>query len=365
MNITLIIVLAIAIAAYAFMSQPQFGKLPTGERLALIEQAPNYRDGAFQNQSHTPDLTEGTSYWAVIKEFLFEKKANLSPVDSIPSVKTDLLGLLPDQDVLVWFGHSSYFMQIDGMKLLVDPVLSGSASPLPFGTKAFPGTDIYSVDDLPEIDVLFLSHDHWDHLDYKTIKALKPKVKLVICGLGVGAHFEHWGYDPAVLVEKNWNEQIDLGDGFTVHTLPARHFSGRGLKRNKSLWLSFVLQTPGKQIFIGGDSGYDSHFAEIGRQFGPFDLAIIENGQYDSKWRYIHLLPEEFMKAAKELNIKTILPVHSGKFVLGNHPWNEPLELVTQNAEAAGMKTITPMIGEAVNLNDPEQRFSKWWRAVK
>ncbi len=365
MTITLITVFAIAIAAFAFLNQAKFGKLPTGERLARIEQAPNYKNGTFQNLSHTPDLTEGVSYWAVIKEFLFEKKPDLSPGDSIPSVKTDLLALSSEQDVLVWFGHSSYFMQIDGMKFLVDPVLSGSASPLPFGTKSFPGTDIYAVDDLPEIDVLFISHDHWDHLDYETIKAFKPKVKQVICGLGVGAHFEHWGYNPDVIIEKNWNEQVDLGKGFTVHILPARHFSGRGLSRNKSLWLSLALQTPTMNIFIGGDSGYDTHFAEIGGQFGPFDLAILENGQYDSKWRYIHLLPDEIITAAKDLKAKAILPVHSAKFVLGNHPWNEPLELVTQNAERENMKTITPMIGEAVHLKNPDQRFSKWWREVK
>jgi L-ascorbate metabolism protein UlaG (beta-lactamase superfamily) len=256
-------------------------------------------------------------------------------------------------------------MQIDGKKFLVDPVLSGSASPLPFGTNAFPGTDIYKVEELPEIDVLFISHDHWDHLDYETIKALKPKVNQVICGLGVGAHFEHWGYDPAVITEKNWNEEMKLDSEFVIHTVPARHFSGRGLSRNKSLWLAFVLQTPTRQIFIGGDSGYDSHFASIGEEFGPFDLAILENGQYNSKWRYIHTMPDEIMTVAKDLRAKRILPLHSSKFVLGNHPWKEPLELISQNGEKEGMNVITPMIGEPVDLNDTEQRFTKWWRSVK
>ncbi|MFN2424539.1 MAG: MBL fold metallo-hydrolase, partial [Cryomorphaceae bacterium] len=252
MIITLVTLLVLAIVGIAFLNTAKFGKLPAGDRLARIEQAPNYRDGAFHNQSHTPDLTEGAGYWEVAKEFLFTKKPNLNPVDSIPSIKTDLLALPPDRDVLVWFGHSSYYLQVDGRKFLVDPVLSGSASPLPFGTKSFAGTDIYGVDDFPEIDVLFISHDHWDHLDYETIKALKPKIKQVICGLGVGAHFEHWGYDPAVVIEKNWNETVPLDSGFTVHTLPARHFSGRGLKRFKSLWLSFALQTPTMNIYIGG-----------------------------------------------------------------------------------------------------------------
>jgi len=364
MTIFIFAILIIGISVYAFMGQPKFGKLPSGERLALIEQAPNYKDGAFQNLSHTPDLAEGVTYWAVIKQFLFEKKPDLRPLDTIPSMKIDLLALPPDRDVLVWFGHSSYYMQIEGKKILVDPVLSGSASPLPFGTRAFPGTDVYGVADLPEIDVLLISHDHWDHLDYETITAIKTKVKQVVCGLGAGAHFEHWGYDPALIVEKNWNGQVDIGGGLMLHTLPARHFSGRGLKRNKSLWLSFVLQSPGMQIFIGGDSGYDTHFAEIGRQFGSFDLAILENGQYDSKWRYIHLMPEETMKVVADLNAEYILPVHSGKFVLGNHPWYEPLELITQNAEKANVKLITPIIGEPVDLHALDRKFDKWWQEV-
>ncbi|MCA1752526.1 MAG: MBL fold metallo-hydrolase, partial [Flavobacteriales bacterium] len=159
MIITLVTLLVLAIVGIAFLNTAKFGKLPAGDRLARIEQAPNYRDGAFHNQSHTPDLTEGAGYWEVAKEFLFTKKPNLNPVDSIPSIKTDLLALPPDRDVLVWFGHSSYYLQVDGRKFLVDPVLSGSASPLPFGTKSFAGTDIYGVDDFPEIDVLFISHD--------------------------------------------------------------------------------------------------------------------------------------------------------------------------------------------------------------
>lgn len=365
MIITISILIVLAILLMAFLKQEKFGKLPSGERLLKIEQAPNYKNGSFQNISHTPDLTEGVSYWAVIKEFLFEKKMSTSPIDKIPSIKTDLLNLDINKDLLLWFGHSSYFMQIDGKRILVDPVFSGSASPLPFGTKSFAGTDIYTSDDMPEIDFLFISHDHWDHLDYETIKKLQPKIKKVICGLGVGEHFEYWGYDKAIIIEKNWNEKIELTEDFTVHTVSARHFSGRGISRNKSLWLSYVLQTPSMRIFIGGDSGYDTHFAEIGAEFGDFDLAILENGQYDSKWKYIHLMPDEILKVSKELKAKRILPVHSSKFVLGTHPWYEPLELITKNNEIEKLNVITPMIGEVVNLNDSNQVFTKWWEGIK
>lgn len=362
-TITIIAILFLII--FLFLKQPKFGKLPTGKRLERIKQSPNYRDGSFQNVSITPSLTEGTSYWKLLKQFFFDKKERSKPIDKIPSIKTDLLNLDKDKNSLIWFGHSSYFMQIDGKTMLVDPVLSGSASPIPSGIKAFSGSDIYTTDDFPEIDFLFISHDHWDHLDYKTIIKLKPKINKIICGLGVAAHFEHWGFDENKIIEKDWNETIHLDDNFTVYTQTARHFSGRGLMRNKALWMSYVLQTPTMRLFIGGDSGYDSHFAEIGTKFGPFDLAILENGQYDNKWRYIHTLPNEFLKVAKELNAKRILPVHSSKFVLGNHAWDEPLEVLSKNNETENLTIITPIIGEEVSLNDTNQSFTKWWKTIK
>lgn len=339
--------------------------MPRGERLARIKQSPHFRDGAFQNQRETPQLTDGATYGKVMKEFLFGRPQRSSPSEEIPSMKTDLLNLAHHENVLVWFGHSSYFMQIDGKRILVDPVLSGSASPFSFMTKAFKGTDRYTTDDLPVIDYLFLSHDHYDHLDYQTIVKLKPKVSKVICGLGTGEHLEYWGYDHQRIIEKDWNESFELDPGFTVHTVPARHFSGRWFKRNQALWTSFVLQTPSLRIFIGGDSGYDQHFAKIGNTFDGFDLAILENGQYNKNWKHIHLMPHEILQAAKELKAKRIFPVHSSKFVLGNHAWDTPLELITENNKQENLNIITPMIGERVDLNDPGQVFSKWWKGVK
>ncbi|WP_228466976.1 MBL fold metallo-hydrolase [Adhaeribacter swui] len=347
-----------------FLRQAQFGKLPSGARLERIKKSPNYRNGAFQNESFTPDLAEGVTYFSVAKDFFFGKNKRATPTDSIPSTKTDLLHLDPKQDVLVWFGHSSYFMQVDGKRFLVDPVLSGAASPVSFTTKAFKGTDRYTPDDLPEIDYLLISHDHYDHLDYETILKLKPKVKTIICALGTGEHLEYWGYDPAKIIEKDWNEEVNLGDGFSVHTVPARHFSGRGFKRNQALWTSYVLQTPTQKLFIGGDSGYDKHFAAIGEKFGPFDLVILENGQYNQSWRYIHMLPEQILQAAKDLKAKRIFPVHSAKFNLGLHAWDEPLKLIMENNKSEHLKIITPMIGEQVNLNDTTQQFSQWWVGV-
>jgi L-ascorbate metabolism protein UlaG (beta-lactamase superfamily) len=360
----LAIVFLVTIAVCLFFSQAKFGKLPSGSRLERIRQSPNFRHGAFQNKSNTPDLTEGATYLSVSKEYFFGNRKRVKPADKIPSVKTDLKNLDITKDVLVWFGHSSYYLQVDGKRILVDPVLSGSASPLPYSVKAFNGSDIYTAEDIPLIDFLFISHDHWDHFDYKTLLKLKPHIKEVICGLGTGEHLEHWGFSAASIIEKDWDEEIILGEGFKVNTVSARHFSGRGLKRNQALWMSYVLQTPTMKIFIGGDSGYDTHFTEIGKSFGPFDLAILENGQYDKSWKHIHLMPEEVVKAARELNAKTLLPVHSAKFSISNHSWDEPLTRISALSEASGTRLITPRIGEQVNLKDATQLFTEWWKGI-
>ena len=301
-------------------------------------------------------------------DFLFKKKERLNPTGEIPSVKTDLSKIDRNEDVLVWFGHSSYFLQTDGKRFLVDPVLSGAASPVSFVNKPFNGSDAYRPEDIPDIDYLVISHDHWDHLDYKTVMDIKPRTGKVICALGVGEHFEHWGFDKDQIIELDWNENASLEEGFDVFSLPARHFSGRGLSPNQSLWASFLLQTPSRKIYIGGDSGYDIHFKAIGKQFGNIDLAILENGQYDQDWKYIHMMPEELLRAAKDLNAKILLPVHNSKYALGKHPWDEPMIRITkaydEECKDDSLSLITPMIGEQVHLNDSTQTFKRWWENV-
>lgn len=364
MYIVLSIAVLIAVIAFSILRQPKFGKLPSGARLQRIKTSPNYKNGSFQNQSYTPILTEGIGFIEVSREFFFGKRVRVSPKGEIPSVKTDLLHLDPTMDMLVWFGHSSYFMQIDGKRILVDPVLSGNASPFSFSVKAFKGTNPFAAEDIPEIDYLFISHDHWDHLDHETIMKLKPKIKKVICGLGIGEDFEYWGFDKNAIIEMDWGERAVLDSGFVVNAVPARHFSGRGLKRNQTLWVSFAFRTPSLNIYIGGDGGYDKHFSEIGTTFGPFDLAVLENGQYNKNWRYIHQLPEDILKSLKDLNANRLFPVHSSKFALANHPWDEPLITVTKNCQDSGIPLITPMIGEVVYLKEIDQKFSRWWENV-
>lgn len=356
----IIIILFLITFTYIFLHQPQFGKIPSGKRLERIKNSKNYKSGKFHNLSVTSDLTEGVSYFKVLKEVVFKKSKSVRPPYILPSVKTDLLNLNPSEDVLVWFGHSSYFIQLDGKKILVDPIFSGRSSPVKFTTKSYKGSDVYTTEDIPGIDYLFVSHDHWDHLDYETIIKLKPKIKKIITGLGVGAHLEHWGYSNDLIIECDWNEEVILDNGFKVNTAPARHFSGRGIKRNQVLWMSFVFTSPCMKIYIGGDSGYDTHFAEIGKSYGPIDLAILECGQYDKNWKYIHMMPHEIVQAAIDLKAKALLPVHWAKFALALHAWDEPITMVTEECKKNNIPILHPMIGEKLDLKNM-QPCKTWW----
>ncbi len=345
------------------MKQPIYGKNPAGARLERIKKSPNYKNGQFQNQNHTPTLTEGHSYLEIIYQYFFKKEKRRFPSSIIPSVKTNLHEIKRTEDILVWFGHSSYYLQLDGYRMLVDPVFSGNASPLKGTNKAFPGSDIYKPEDIPELDILFITHDHYDHLDYSTVIQLKDRADIIFCGLGVTSHLEYWGFNLSKVVEPDWDENYWYKD-LSISTTTARHFSGRSFTRNKTLWLSYVLKSPSMNIFLGGDSGYGTHFKTIGEKFGPFDLVILEDGQYDIKWKYIHLLPEDVLKAAQDLKAKKLLPVHNSKFAMSNHAWDDPLKRVAALNKNYNIPLITPIIGEIVYLKQ-QQDFKEWWLDLK
>ena len=336
-----------------------FGKLPSGERLQKIQRSPNYKNGAFNNLSPTPVMAEDSSFWKTLRSYL-NKPRDTSPPSNLPSVITNLQTLPADKTVIVWFGHSSYLFSVNGIKILVDPVFSGNAAPVSFMVKAYPGSNVYATEDFPDIDLLIQTHDHYDHLDYISAGKLQPKIKKIATALGVGSHFEHWGFDKNIITEFDWWDKKTILPGIELTAAPARHFSGRGIKRGKTLWTSFVLKTATHIIYIGGDSGYDDHFKEIGRQYGPFDIAILESGQYNAHWPHIHMMPEETVQAAADLKAKVLLPVHWGKFTLGLHPWNEPVKRVLKKAAELNVKVTTPLIGEPVILNSVYPA-AHWW----
>ncbi len=355
-----------AVVAYAYLQSPKFGSLPRGERLERVRKSPNFVGGAFRNAIPTPVLTNDSSFLSILFENAFgQKMPRLKPGSPIPAVKTDLHALDRAADVVIWLGHSSYFVQLGGRRILIDPVFSRNAAPVPYANTAFPGTDLYTAEDMPEVDYLLITHDHWDHLDYPTITALRPKVGKVICGLGVGANFERWGYAKDRILEADWFESLALEDGLQVYVLPARHYSGRLMEKNKTLWVAFALETPEKRIFLSGDSGYGPHFAEIGRKFGGFDLAILDAGQYDKRWAHIHMFPEEAAQAAMDLNAKALLPGHIGKFAIANHAWDEPFARLAVASAGKSYDLQTPEIGEPLTLEGSAPSFRQWWKARK
>ncbi|MGB0777988.1 MAG: MBL fold metallo-hydrolase [Flavobacteriaceae bacterium] len=359
------IVIALILIVFLFMQQAQFGSKPKNERLGRIEKSQHWNGKKFENLEFTPDLTPGYSYWDILKKQVTGKSDRSKPKHPIPNKKTDLKSIDTEEDVLIWFGHSSYYLQISGVKILMDPVFSGSASPLPSSIQSFDGTDIYTVDDFPEIDYILISHDHYDHLDYKTIKEFQSKTSQVIVGLGVGAHFESWGYQKNQIIETDWWEDLSLKNNLRLYTCPTRHFSGRGFTRNNTLWQSYLLEQPqGLKIYLGGDSGYGAHFKEINQRYGGVDLAILDNGQYNDAWKAIHMHPDQVIQATQDLNAQYLFPVHSSKFVLALHAWDEPLNRTSALAEQNNISLFTPVLGSKTNLNRLEHNFPKWWEGI-
>lgn len=339
-----------------------FGKNPAGERLKKLQQSANYKKKGFENISPTQVAGENTSLLKMTWKFL-NKPANTKPPSVLPSVKTDLRNIKEEEPVIVWFGHSSYFIRIAGKNILIDPVFSGYASPFSFSVKSFAGANVYTTDDMPAIDVLILTHDHYDHIDYTTIKKLRPKIKSICTSLGIASHLTYWGFDENKIIEFDWWDSQPIADGIQLTAAPARHFSGRSLKRGMTLWASYILEAAGYKIYIGSDSGYDSHFKMIGDQFGPFDIAILETGQYNADWPMIHMMPEESVQACIDLKAKYLLPVHWAKFALAFHPWQEPVERVLAKAKELQVNVTTPMIGEPVVLNVSYPK-AEWWLKV-
>lgn len=355
-----VIASVLALGACAYLQHPKFGQLPEGERLEAIRGSRHHADGQFRNLVPTPILTQDIGLLSRLGS-LFTRPEGLKPAQALPSVKTDLKAVDRSRDTVVWLGHSSYFVQLGGRRILIDPVFSASAAPLPFVNDAFDGTSLYTAQDMPGIDVLLITHDHWDHLDHPTVTALEPKVRSVVTGLGVGAHLEHWGYPRHKIREADWFDTLKLDRDLTIHVLPARHYSGRLLTRHRTLWAAFALETPQRRVFFSGDSGFGPHFEEIGRRLGGFDLVALDSGQYDARWALIHMTPEEAARAAEALKAKTLLPGHVGRFRLARHAWDEPFERLAAANEGRSFRLLTPMIGEPVVLGDDRQRFSRWW----
>lgn len=362
--LAVVVVLAV-IAIAAYLQHPLFGALPQEERFSRMAQSPNFANGVFRNQIDSPLLTTDQSEFSMMMENLLGEKGNPRPPSAIPAIKTDLKALDASQDLVIWLGHSSYFVQLGGRRILIDPVFSTNAAPVPLANVAFDGTSLYAADDMPEVDFLLITHDHYDHLDYPSIQALQPKVKQVVAGLGVGAHFEAWGYDMQTVHEADWHEAIQRVPELQIHVTPARHFSGRTFTRDQSLWVGFALVSPQRRIFFSGDSGYAPHFAEVGQRHGPFDWVALDAGQYDPRWANVHMNPEQAAQAAEDLRARALTPGHVGRFSISPHDWDDPFKRITKASQGRDYALWTPEIGRPVYLDGRTQNFSAWWRSVE
>ncbi|MFJ8130124.1 MBL fold metallo-hydrolase [Streptomyces hydrogenans] len=347
-----------------------FGAEPTGERLARIRRSPHFADGVFQNPEEARRGPSGSTTDLMKIYFEREARARRAPAGVIPVHPTTVADLARPAATglrITWLGHSSVLAEIDGVRILFDPVWGERCSPFSFvGPKRLhPAPAPLAA--LGPVDVVVISHDHYDHLDLPTIKALATTDTLFAVPLGVGAHLEHWGVPASRLRELDWHESTEIGD-LTLTATPARHFCGRAIRNQQhTLWASWSVRGPRHRIFHSGDTGYFQGFKSIGAAHGPFDVTMIQIGAYAEFWPDIHMTPEEGVRAHLDLQgggpAGVLLPIHWGTFNLAPHPWAEPGEWTRDAAAAAGQAVALPRPGQPF---EPAGKLpvDAWWRGV-
>lgn len=309
------------------------------------------------------DLTENASFPAIVYRFITETSADMEPTQPIPvnQITMAQLNNLPDdKEVVIRLGHSSIYLQLASKKILIDPVFSERVSPFSFaGPKRFHQPPI-QLEQLDGIDLVIISHDHYDHLDKQTIKTLNNKVKHFVVPLGVEQHLISWGVSEQKVTHLDWWESIKI-DGLKVTSTPGQHFSGRGLfDSNQTLWSSYAITSDTSNLFFSGDSGYFPGFKEIGERLGPFDMTMVETGAYDKDWPSVHMTPEQSLQAHLDLKGKVMLPIHNSTFALAFHSWDDPLQRISELAKTQQVILATPIMGSIVDLHNIP-KTDAWW----
>ncbi|WNF23759.1 MBL fold metallo-hydrolase [Mesobacillus jeotgali] len=366
MMLNLFIFLALfLLAAYAVLTYyPAFGGKHTHERKSIYASSTQYRNGRFINQVETSWNTSFSSMISMMRDYI---KGNPERRPVVPiQMASYAPGAKEDSAAKVtWFGHSAFLLEIEGKTILFDPMFGKAPTPFPVRNQRYSKELPFKIEDLPVIDAVVLSHDHYDHLDYGSIMKLKGKVKNFIAPLGVGAHLQRWGISPQIIQEHDWWNEFSF-DGLQLACTPARHFSGRSLTdRNATLWCSWVINGNEANIFYSGDGGYGPHFKEIGEKYGPFDLTLMECGQYDARWAALHMMPEETVQAHQDVQGKLMIPVHWGAFTLALHAWHDPVERAVRSAKEAGVQIATPRIGETFTVGLDDYPATVWWGLTK
>ena len=367
MLISIVVFFALLVVTYlAFVHfYPAFGGDVSKEHKEQYQSSEQFKDGVFVNIKNVPkdwSLSEGLT---IARKFFFQTVENSRPEKDLNVLKIDSVAIATYQKGtrLIWFGHSAFLLQIDGKNILIDPMFGKVPAPHPWlGPKRFFEDLPIEIEKLPKIDAIVISHDHYDHLDYGSIKKLKSKVEAYYVPLGIRVHLEAWDVESDKINEMDWWQETAFKDLQLVCT-PAQHFSGRKFTNGQStLWSSWVIKSDSTAIFFSGDSGYGPHFKEIGKQFGPFDFAMMECGQYNKMWPDIHMFPEETAQAGIDMQAKAIMPIHWGGFKLALHSWTDPIERVTKKARELEIPLVTPEVGEPIVIENLPEPNSKWWQ---
>ncbi|MDQ3505447.1 MAG: MBL fold metallo-hydrolase [Actinomycetota bacterium] len=328
---------------------------------AVAEGSPQYRDGKFVNAEMSPIVTaaEGGSMLVA----LLTRGDGGRPAGAVPLARS---GRTPEPVAdlaATWYGHATALLEVDGQRVLLDPVWGDRVSPSrTVGPRRLHPPPV-PIEDLPALDAVLISHDHYDHLDLPTVRSLtRTQIAPFVVPLGVGAHLRRWGVPDERIIELDWGQAADVG-GLRLTCSQARHFSGRGLSRDNTLWSSWVICGPRHRAYFGGDTGYTSGFAGIGAEYGPFGLTLLPIGAYGDQWPHIHMNPEEAVRAHRDLGGELLLPIHWATFDLAFHGWAEPVQRLCVAAAEAGVSLALPRPGERVSQDEPAPT-EDWWTAL-
>jgi len=360
--ILFLLIISTVIAVWLFTTyHPQFGGKIDQQELAKLSKSPQWNGKIFENQIETSMDIGPSKIPNLLWKQMFDRKGR-SPKTPLPVIPFDQARWEVDTaPKFIWYGHSVLLLQLNGKTLLIDPMLGPNAAPVaPFQVKRFSENTLSLIDQLPTLDAILITHDHYDHLDLASIRKLQDKTQHWFVALGVQRHLVKWGIPSQYIHEFDWWDSLRF-QNIDITFTPSRHFSGRGLKdRTKSLWGGFTLITDKFKVYWNGDGGEGHHFKEIGEKLGPFDWAFMEDGQYNELWHAIHMYPEEAVSAGIEAKAKVLTPVHWAGFPLALHHWKDPIKRFLKAAKKQGVDISTPRIGEIVEMKKIP-KVLHWW----